>query len=343
MGGKLLSSVWNLPEKRLSNDEYLSFQRNVINNLYTVIPHEWKLGCAPAIRSKESHGDLDVICGYTSFKDRQIYDLELDLFNLFNVRIHRNSNVWSFPVDGFQVDVTFVPMVEFQSTIDYCSWGDASNLVGRIAHKFGLHHGHIGLSFWIRQSFFDFDLGFMDSDHVMQKVVLTRDFSEILPLLGFDYEQWKNGFDTNEEVYDWVARSKYFSPEIFAFENLNHINRVRNKKRAMYAGFVQWLELNSWKYNNHVFQNREYYISDWAEMFPSLKIAIKDNKQKFEMDRAFKHKLNGYRVMELLGISNGKEVGRVMSELHKLHTREDYVNMPQEKIDNLILGFKYYE
>ena len=44
--------------------------------------------------------------------------------------------------------------------------------------------------------------------------------------------------------------------------------------------------------------------------------------------------------MELLGISDGKEVGRVMGELRKRHTKEEYVNMSKEKVDELILSLK---
>ena len=335
MGGKLLQSVWELPEKRLLNEEYSSFKDDILARMSYAMPPSFKLGVAPAIRAKESHGDLDIICGY-DFQSGFKKCLEEE----FGGPIHVNSNVMSFPVDGFQVDVTFVPIDEFQSSIDYTSWGDASNLVGRIAHKFGLHHGHVGLSFWIRQGLFDKSLMFLDNDHVMEKLILTRDFSVILPLLGFDYDRWKQGFDTNEEVYHWVASSKYFNAEIFDYESLNHINRVRNKKRAMYAGFIEWLEKNSWKYNRHVFQRREYYLPMWAEQFPQLKPSLKHHKEEYEQNKKFKSKLNGELVMELLGISNGKEVGRVISEMKRMYSKQKYISMPQEVINNLILSFK---
>jgi hypothetical protein len=335
MGGKLLQSVWNLPEKRLSNDEYLSFKSAISDKLSKIFPKSVRIDSAPAIRSKESHGDLDIICGIDNFPNfNKLIEHE------FGVKVHVNSNVMSFPVDGFQVDVTFVPIETFQSSIDYTSWGDASNLVGRIAHKFGLHHGHVGLSFWIRQGLFDKSLMFLDNDHVMEKLILTRDFSVILPLLGFDYDRWKQGFDTNEEVYHWVASSKYFSAEIFDYESLNHINRVRNKKRAMYAGFIEWLEKNSWKYNRHVFQRREYYLPMWAEQFPQLKPSLKHHKDEYEQNKKFKSKLNGELVMELLGISNGKEVGRVISEMKRMYSKQKYISMPQDVINNLILSLK---
>jgi len=335
MGGKLLQSVWNLPEKRLSNDEYSSFKSAVSDKLSEIFPKSVRIDSAPAIRSKESHGDLDIICGVDHyFNSKQLIE------DAFGVKVHANSNVLSFPVDGFQVDITFVPIDEFQSSIDYTSWGDASNLVGRIAHKFGLHHGHVGLSFWIRQGLFDKSLMFLDNDHVMEKLILTRDFSIILPLLGFDYDRWKQGFDTNEEVYHWVASSKYFNAEIFDYESLNHINRVRNKKRAMYAGFIEWLEQNSWKYNRYVFQRREYYLPMWVIQFPNLKPSIEHHKVEYEQNKKFKNKLNGELVMELLGISNGKEVGRVISEMKRMYSKQKYISMPQEVINNLILSLK---
>ena len=335
MGGKLIQSVWNLPEKRLSNEEYHIFKDNVLRDTKEVFPSSWKLGVAPSIKLKESHGDLDIIVGMDSS-----LDVQRTLEEYLQMTVHVNSNVISFPIAGFQVDLTFVPMKDYQSSIDYTSWGDTMNFCGRVAHKKGLSLGHTGLSYWIRQSFFESSMNFLDNDHIMEKVVLSKDFSLVLPLLGFDYEIWKNGFDTNEEVYHWIASSKYFDPEIFSFENLNHINHIRNKKRMMYAGFVEWLEKNSWKYNRHVFQRREYYIYDWSECFPELKQAIKRNKVRYLRDKGFKEKVNGYKVMELLNITDGKEVGRVMGELRKLHTKEEYVNMSQDKVDELILSFK---
>ena len=333
MGGKLIQSVWDLPEKRLSNEEYLIFKDQVLTDMKEIFPSSWKLGVAPAIRQKESHGDLDIIVGMDSS-----LDVQRVLEEYLQMTVHVNSNVISFPIAGFQVDLTFVPMKDYQSSIDYTSWGDTMNFCGRVAHKKGLSLGHTGLGFWIRQSLFEIRLNFLDNDNIMEKVILTKDFSIILPLLGFDYDVWKHGFDTKEEVYHWVASSKFFDPEIFSFENLNHINRVRNKKRAMYAGFVEWLDKNSWKYNKHIFQRREYYIYDWSCRFPILKEAIKKNKVRYLRDKSFKEKVNGYRVMEILGISDGKEVGRVMGELRKLHTKEEYVNMSQDKVDELILG-----
>lgn len=338
MGGKLLQSVWKLPEKRLSNDEYSVFKSRIIRKLQEIFPSYVKIGSAPAIKSKESHGDLDIICGVSHY-----FDSKKLLEEAFKVKVHTNSNVTSFPVDGFQVDVTFVAMDEYQSSIDYTSWGDASNLVGRIAHKFGLHHGHVGLSFWIRQGLFDQSLMFLDQDHVMDKLILSRDFSVILPLLGFDYDKWKEGFNTNEEVYHWVASSKYFNPDIFDFDSLNHINRVRNKKRAMYAGFIEWIEENKWKYNKYVFQRREYYLPMWAEHFPQIKPSLKHHKNEYELNKKFKSKLNGEIIMEVLGISNGKEVGRVMAEMKRMFSKQKYISMPQEKINELILSLKSSE
>ncbi len=334
MGGNLLKT-WGLPEKRLSTEDYFSLQKEIIGLIRDNFGNKCTVGVAPYIRNKTSHGDLDIIIGHGEHLDIVPFIMEQ-----YKVSVHKNSNVISFPVKGFQIDITLVEMINFQSTIDFTSWNDLGMLVGRIAHKFGLHHGHVGLSFWIRQGLFDKSLMFLDNDHVMEKLILTRDFSVILPLLGFDYDRWKQGFDTNEEVYHWVASSKYFSAEIFDYESLNHINRVRNKKRAMYAGFIEWLGQNSWKYNRYVFERREYYLPMWAAQFPQLKPSLKHHKVEYEQNKKFKSKLNGELVMELLGISNGKEVGRVISEMKRMYSKEKYISMPQEVINNLILSFK---
>jgi hypothetical protein len=248
MGGKLLSK-WGLPEKRLNNQEYQSLKDTLLKlfrkNLYQYhgypqAPYDScrvrdEIGVAPAIRQKETHGDLDILIGvdeYYSILPRTYHDLKwvddsdlgssqkLTTYEYFKQLSggfdpHINSNVISFPYMGFQVDVTFFPKKDFYSALNYNSWGDTSNLLGRVFHKKGLHLSHIGLSFWIRQGMFDNNITWSDNDHIYEKVVLTRDMKTICELGGFDYAKWKAGFDTNEDVYNFVAESKFFKKELF--------------------------------------------------------------------------------------------------------------------------------
>lgn len=328
MGGALLK-LWNLPEKRISNEKYEKVKLEVTDWLSCgKFSNNPVFKSSPTLRNKETHGDLDIISNVK--KDQLISFFKNAIF-------HVNSNVISFPFSGFQVDVTCVPTEQIESSINYCSWGDTSNILGRTAHKMGVSLGHTGLSFWIRQSLFDCKQNFLDNDNIYEKVILSTDYSKILPLLGYDFERWKAGFDNEEQVFEWIATSKYFNPDIFKFEELNHINRIRNKKRKMYANFVEWVAVNGWKYNKFEFQRREYYLPIWAAEFPVLKEKIKLNKERFLKNELLKQKLNGHLVMDLCDIKDGKVVGKVISIVRDKLSTQEIIDSPQEKINEIIL------
>lgn len=326
MGGALLK-VWNLPEKRLLNVEYEEFKSKILDRLAGIFPKSCRLSTAPALREKASHGDLDIICGtHRFFNSTELIKRE------FGFKPHVNSNVTSFPVDGFQVDVTFCPIDKVDSYVNYNSHGDTSNFLGRFFHKMGGHLGHSGLSFWIRQSLYDSKLDFLENDNILEKYVLTTDWNIILSILGLNYDTWKSGFNTQQDVFEWVATSQYFNADIFKFESLNHINHIRNKKRPMYAAFVKYLETNSWRYNKHTFQRREYYLPMWAELFPDLKRAIRENGEKYKKQKEIAAKFNGHIVMEVLDISDGKLVGQYISAFKKKFDKEAIRGMSKEQI-----------
>jgi hypothetical protein len=367
MGGALLKK-WGLPEKRLSNDEYNRLKNELVNILHSQV-HAFHrdvdygdilrcydtFGVAPAIKQKETHGDLDILVGVDSlekdlgFNRRTYQDMLWDwrserlntsdfLERLSGHKPSVNSNVISFPYMGFQVDLTFVPLEDFYSSKNYNSWGDCSNLMGRVFHKMGLHFGHTGLSFWIRQGMFDNNVTWSDNDHIYEKVILTKNMEDICKIGGFDYSKWEAGFDTNEEVYRFVAESEYFKKELFAFENLNHINRVRNKKRPMYAAFVEWLETsNPDDSNEKEFLDKSTYALIYQKRFPHLQTAISKYYFEYNVTKCLKSKLNGRIIMDVLGTDDGRTVGQIMSEIKKKYTTMELIGKTESEI-RVIIG-----
>ena len=61
-----------------------------------------------------------------------------------------NSNVFSFELDGHQVDLIFTEKKFYESALVYFANNDFSNLIGRIAHKHGFKYGHCGLVYVMR-------------------------------------------------------------------------------------------------------------------------------------------------------------------------------------------------
>lgn len=342
MGGNLLKH-WNLPEKRIPTDDYnrimnelLMKFRHDLNNTPLYRSSSW-CAVAPSIRDKETHGDLDVCIGY-AFTFQQLKWLRYNDFasyieQEFGFKPFINSNVYSFPYDGFQVDVTFHPLCYLEMAIDYSSWGDLGNIMGRIFHKMGLHFGHTGLSFWIRQGLFDNNIQWSDSDHIFEKVVLTHSMADACRIGGFDYERWLAGFDTEKDAFDFVVNSKYFDPELFQLENLNHTNRTRNRKRGMYMRFIEYVNSNNFP-KGRPFKSKEEYSIIMQIKFDHLHNAISRHRLTYEVAKILQQKLNGKLVMEWFRLTEkeGYIVGGIMKAAREELGSEILLELTNEEI-----------
>lgn len=355
MGGNLLKT-WDLPEKRIPTSEYNRIKDELLNKFrednYSsklIGPSSVKLvgslwaDVAPSIHSKETHGDLDIIIGYLDNPDIHVLwkgeqDFGKYLESEFGYKPHKNSNVYSFPYQGFQVDVTFHPLEYVRMAIDYSSWDDLGNIMGRVFHKMGLHFGHTGLSFWIRQGLFDANVQWSDSDHIYHKTVLSTNMGDICEVGGFDYARWSEGFDTEKDAFDFVINSKYFNKELFALENLNHTNRTRNRKRGMYMRFVEYVA-NCDKVGIPFRSKHEYSLLMQCR-YSQLQHSINNFRLVYEIDKVIKEKVNGKLVMEWLNLSesDGPLLGKIMSEIRNI---PNYIllEMSQEEIKKQSVEF----
>lgn len=344
MGGNLLKT-WNLPEKRIPTDECNWIKNELISKFKADCkinrPTQLWANVAPSIRDKETHGDLDIILG--RFEDPAISmhwkdenDFGIYLEKEFGYKPFKNSNVYSFPYKGFQVDVTFHPMHDFSMAVDYSSWGDLGNIMGRVFHKMGLHFGHSGLSFWIRQGLFDSNLQWSDSDHIYEKVILTNNMIEICEIGGFDYLRWQKGFDTEQDAFEFVVDSKYFHPDLFQLENLNHTNRTRNRKRGMYMRFVEYVA-NCDKVGIPFRSKHEYSLIMQCK-YSHLQRSIDGFRLVYEVDKVVKEKVNGKLVAEWCNLSenDGPLIGKIMSEVRDV-AKYVLLEMSQEEIKQFVV------
>lgn len=342
MGGLLLKT-WNLPEKRIPTNEYNIIKNELVRKLRSDSESlRWVfVDVAPSIRNKETHGDLDIIVGQSSNPNicmlgRNEQDFSKYIESEFGYKPFKNSNVFSFPYKGFQIDVTLYSLNDFFMAVDYSSWGDLGNIMGRVFHKMGLHFGHSGLSFWIRQGLFDNNLQWSDSDHIYEKVVLTRDMKSICEIAGFDYNRWKEGFDTEEDAFDFVIDSKHFNKELFLLENLNHTNRTRNRKRGMYMRFIEYVA-DSNKVGEPFRSKQEYSLMMQCK-YSQLQRAIAEFRLLYEVDKVIKDKVNGKLVMEWCNLSesDGPIIGKIMSEVRNI-LKHDLLQMSQSEIKRKVV------
>ena len=286
---------------------------------YDIVPHVLSLlshhdsgiraEVVPHFRSKETFGDLDIVTTM-----RPLHAVEM--LELIGVPISRNEDVVSFMYtheptsSGFQVDLICVAAVDFDVALAYFSYNDLGNMIGRICHKMGLKFGHSGLIYPVRL------------EHgIAEDVVVSKDFPMILAFLGLGPGRWARGFDTRDEIFEFVASSKYFSPDIFDPQR-NHYNRTKNAKRDSFRMFTDWLELNKPSANFYFDAdvNRESYLSSIADFFGWGIVSRIDTIKKIgALRKELNDRFSGELFISVTGLQ-GKELGAFITEYRSRHT-----------------------
>lgn len=301
MGGNALSPG---KVRRHSKDEYTTKSSLVLKKLKEEFP---MVEIPPHIRNKESFGDLDVVVAG-----------EVELFSDKTMRemfgcseIVRNGNVISFDFQELQVDLIFVPKHIFKISVSYFSWGDCSNLIGRVArhlHK-DLKFGSDGLSFVVSDP---------KTNHKIDTIYLSQDMHFILLFLGFGPE-WLDGFDTEEQVFKYIMDCEFFDPTTFFLHNRNHVDRVRDRKRRMYRAAVDYFVTHSGLTGEEMYVGRpeeretEEYIDSWFSFFLSEK---NDILLEHERNVKLRSLYDGNIISSEFSVS-GKELGELIRKLKK--------------------------
>lgn len=297
MGGNAIQGAC-----RINRDEYDSLVEKVKSKIIEVDP-KFKPNEIKFFKSKKDFGDLDLLVSSSVSTDVN------QIAKRFGAKqIKKNGNVLSFDLrlDSdrlFQVDLISVPATDIEIASFYFSYNDLNLLAGRIAHKLNTSFGFDGLKFKVRT-----ESGYKGLD-----INLSKDPDRIYEFLGLDINRYEQGFDSLEEIYQFVSSSKYFNPSIFDYESLNHINKTRNRKRSTYAGFLNWIESQE-SLNQYQFQEKSVYLVKIDLAFPEIDIfqKMKDYSSDFKKILDRQNKFNGSLVSEFTGLT-GKELGNFIS------------------------------
>jgi hypothetical protein len=208
------------------------------------------------------------------------------------------------------VDIIPQPLRNWETAKVFFDWDPTGNLMGKIAHKFGLKYGFQGLVYPFRSA----------SGRQVKDIKVSTDNREIFKFLGFNYDRYLEGFDTLEDIFEWIISSEFFNPVHFQMENLSAIDRKRNKKRATFQEFLTYVgshsELSTWDKEKFVFmKDKDTYHELIETEFPetNLKKVIKTLKLQDEKVILAGKLFNGRFVMEVTGLQ-GKELGQIISK-----------------------------
>lgn len=323
MGGNAISQT-----QRLNRGEYECYEQELIALLGDFL----KTPFAPLqfYSEKESFGDIDFVVAQPK-PDRR--DLELFFQQIGSREQYFNGDMLSFEYKNFQVDLNFVAVENYETALFYFAYNDLNNLIGRIAHKFGLKFGFDGLCYQIRT----------ESGYRAKKITLCKDPAAIYAFLGYDYSRFLQGFKDREAIFEFVASSRYFNSAIFELDELNHINRTRNKKRQTYQLFLQWLTgktFNEFRFeedksiyliriHNHFYapdspsQGVSGKVSGGVNLLGELAIYAEEHR-KHEFAKAL---FNGGQLMKTYGLS-GSALGKVIADFKRdfceAHNQTDF-------------------
>lgn len=286
MGGRAIKSIIGKEADRISLD-----QKNIYVSLFNDFPN--KFFVVREIKSKLDFGDIDFLAN-SSFKDSRSILFERILKNN-NFEISGktvNSDIISYAVNNsHQLDLIFVDNTHL--AFEYYSDNDRGMILGNIFHHLGFSYGHKGLYLKLEDS----------------KFLLSQNTHKILEFIGYTSQDIdrvidpNKGFDSFEDMFEWILLCPFFNSKYFLWESLNNENRTRNKKRKTWNSFVSYIENKK----NYPIPDLESVKRDALHFFDK-ELEYMQFKRKIELDRYKKRLFDGNRISELTGLTQ-KELG----------------------------------
>ena len=280
----------------------------------TILQFFWnrniKVAVPPSYSSKSDFGDLDLLVENTGNMKETIEEVN-KFFNVKESFSVKDSDVYSFGFNYdskvFQVDLIFVTSKDFETSYNYLSYNDLFNLLGRLSHKVGFKLGHQGLLVPVK-----------NGNNTLGYVIVTKDLKEIFKIIDVDYDIFLKGFETPTDIFDFVTKSKYFTNKMFRLEELNNINRVRNKKRKIYMNFVDYIKDFEPK---EIDIDKDSFVKEVLKGFPEAEKECQKLWDRLAFQRAVSEKFNGNIVRDVTGL-DGLELGMLMKKLKNKYSDE---------------------
>lgn len=253
------------------------------------------------LKGKTDFGDIDILVS----KPKTSLPLKDIIEKVFTPQeIHKNSSIVSFDFYDHQIDVIQTKEKWIQSSKYYYSYNDLHNFIGKMVYPYNLRLGHYGLKYI-----------YYYGDSKKLEVEVTNDFQEIYEFLGLDWKTYQQGFHGVEDLFTFIMSSPFFDWRAFQFDNLNHKNRTRNKKRKNFTALVEWIqkyEIDAVTEFEHPDAIKKIFWT-WGDILVPEIEAFEKKMQLLEYVAA---KFNGHIVMEITGLQ-GKELGNFISNLKK--------------------------
>jgi SepF-like predicted cell division protein (DUF552 family) len=325
MGGKALLK-FGIETERKSTVEHIEIENYMLS--YSSSKFNTLSRPVKFYRNKESHGDCDIIV----LNNGKLGDIYSILTNDFG-QINKNGNVYSFEYTNYQIDFIFLNTTNYEISQFFFDWDPIGNLLGKLAHSLGLKFGFDGLQFPFRGH----------SGTICENIQISKDPRKIYEFLGCDFDRYLEGFDSLEDIFNYITSSKHFDFGKFKYENLYARDRKRNKKRDTFNKFIEHCNKKDAD-SQYSKKNKDHYIHEIDSYFPESQLLkrIEELNRKNDLSKIINEKFNGNLIMKLTGLS-GKELGNFIFQFKRIYGKDFdsfILNISETRLHNLIINLK---
>jgi hypothetical protein len=226
---------------RLATEEYTTIRDKCITILQDFYE---QVSCPPEAPEKLDHGDVDLlVCGpKTKSISMDQVGSRLGAIQRTKAGVTTNFAVHhpSKPDAFSQIDIHVCQ----DGRLEWESWmggyGDLVQIVGVLNRGIGLTMNDKGLHVRIPE--------IEPSNRKASMIRLTDDPINVMKFLGLDSEEYKRGFESQEQIFRWIAAARFYGPdpersaddETTISKNSSN-DRQRFRKRQMFAQFFnEW-------------------------------------------------------------------------------------------------------
>lgn len=248
---------------------------------------------------KESFGDSDIMIQQLSdFEGKNYMDYVSALFPFKEKNI--NSNVCSIDYKEMQTDFIFVSNSNWKFAKVFFDYNDLGNLIGKTSLAKRCKFGQQGLFTKISYK-----------NRIFEQT-LSKNPTKTLEYLGFDIDRYNQGFDTLEDIFQFIIDSKYFNKELYENKQLTSHQKARDNNRKNWNLFKDYIK-NLPDSEPFIKPDKVEMLKEFDNVF-STNLVDSYNIFTKEVDRSeqIAFKFNG-NILLSLGYS-GKEIGDIISK-----------------------------
>ncbi|KAK8229245.1 hypothetical protein IWZ00DRAFT_326135 [Phyllosticta capitalensis] len=264
MGGQAFAAD-GLEAPRIPNELYKHLSNKYATELSRLFEH---VTSAQAVTWKVDHGDIDMLVEgpRNELSAAQIAEA------LGAKAYKEHGPVLSFamphpeePRRIVQLDIQLCPKAYLDWQTWQASYGDLGQIIGVIIRNLGLTATDKGLFVRIAE--------IEPTNKKASMIFLTKDPVQHIEFLGLDQEKLRAGFDSEEDLFKWVAGCRFLNrqnivpKESGPAESETHNDRARRKKRGMYRAFVEEFLMNSPEIGTECQWDRQKVLDEALEVF----------------------------------------------------------------------------